>query len=250
MPHSTSVVTRVANQIRKDALALEVGDLLGSEESLLARYKTSRPTLRQAANMIAQEQLVTIKRGVGGGYFARRPEPRAVSRVAAIYLKAHGARVGEVIEAFQPLRIELARLAARAEKVDLDRLEAFLNAEQEIAEPIDYREFLLGERRFNTLLGALSGNKALSLFLQITLDLAAMVEREDDMYRNRPERIARMRAERTRLAHAILERDQELAVLSAQRCARMSTEWLEDDAAHRRGHAPVKAGLEFNPVMG
>jgi DNA-binding FadR family transcriptional regulator len=97
----------------------------------------------------------------------------------------------------------------------------------------------------------MAGNKALSLFLEILLDLAAMVDREEDMYRNRPDRVATLRQERNRLGLAILERDEEMAVLVARRCARMSSEWLLEDIERREksergGQGEPLATSDFN----
>jgi len=215
----------------------------------LERYKVSRPTLRQAASLIAQEQLLTVKRGVGGGYFARQPDSRAVSRMAASYLKAHGARLSEIVSAFTPIRVELARQAAHCDNELRERLEAFLAREREIDQDPHFRDFVVGERKFNSLLGLMSGNRALALYLETTLDLAAMVDREEDMYRDRPERVAAYRHERNRLAQAILDRDEELAVVAARRCSQMSSKWLLEDLERREGKVR-SGGTEHGAASG
>jgi DNA-binding FadR family transcriptional regulator len=248
----SSAVANVAERIREDVLLLDEGQLLGSEDTLLARYKVSRPTLRQAASLVAQEQLMVVRRGVGGGYFAKRPDSRAVSRMAALYLKVHDAKLIEIVSAFMPQRVEMARLATHcSDPVLRERLAGFLEREREIDENPHFRDFVTGERRFNQLLGQMAGNKALSLFLEILLDLAAMVDREEDMYRNRPDRVATLRQERNRLGLAILERDEEMAVLVARRCARMSSEWLLEDIERREksergGQGEPLATSDFN----
>lgn len=245
-----SAVSRVAEQFRNDVMRLEDGELLGSEDALLARYKVSRPTLRQAASLVAQEQLMTIRRGVGGGYFARQPDAKAVSRMAALYLKVHRAELTEIISAFLPLRVEMARLASHCEDAALrEKLLAFLEREREIDADPHFRDFLSGERRFHQLLGDMAGNRALSLFLEILLDLAAMVDREEDMYRAHPERVSALRQERNRLARAILESDEEMSVLVARRCAKISHEWLLADIEKRKakgGAADAPPAVDFH----
>jgi hypothetical protein len=49
------------------------------------------------------------------------------------------------------------------------------------------------------------------------------------MYRGHPDRLARYRRERLRLARAVIDFDDELAVLAARRCARMSHDWLIEE---------------------
>lgn len=78
----SSRVLSIARALRNDALRKPEGSLIGSEEELVERYGVSRPTLRQAASLVAQEQLVHVRRGVGGGYFTRRPDSHSVAHMA------------------------------------------------------------------------------------------------------------------------------------------------------------------------
>lgn len=240
---SRSTVEKVAELIRHDAMQLEDGALLGSEDTLLEKYQVSRPTLRQAAGLVTQEQLLNVRRGVGGGYFVRRPDSRAVSHIAAIYLKVHDAKLSEIIAAFMPIRIELARLATQCKDKALHaKMKAFLDHENEINDDPHLRDFIIGERKFNAILGQMSGNKALTLFLETLLDLSAMVDREEDMYRNRPDRVEMRRQERNRLAAAVVERDEEMAALAARRGAQMASGWLTEDMRER------KQTITFEPL--
>jgi DNA-binding GntR family transcriptional regulator len=93
----------------------------------------------------------------------------------------------------------------------------------------DYRAFLRAERAFGRVLGELSGNTVLELFLNIVYDLAARVSGEDDVYVNHPERIEQYRAHRNRMAAAILDGDEELAVLATRRCSAIVTDWMNED---------------------
>lgn len=151
--------------------------LIGSEDALVARYAVSRPTLRQAAAMLVQEQLLVVKRGVGGGYFTRLPNSRAVTHMSAIYLRTHDATLEEVIRALRPIRIELARLAsANRDAEALEGMRDFLERERvrdgETKEDLQYKNFIKGEREFGEIIGTLSRNKVLSLFLVILYDYA------------------------------------------------------------------------------
>src|SRR3954470_1034014 len=100
---SHSAVQRAAAKLRARAMGMEEGTLLGSEEELMTALEVSRPTLRQAAALVAQERLISIRRGVNGGYFAALPDSMTVARMAAIYLQSRHARLSEVIEAVEPI---------------------------------------------------------------------------------------------------------------------------------------------------
>lgn len=224
-----SAVHQAAARLRSLAMAAEEGKLLGSEEELMGILGVSRPTLRQAAALVAQERLILIRRGVNGGYFAAIPDSMTVARMAAIYLQSRHAHLSEVIQAVEPIRTELARLASRSRDDEAKaRLADFLSQERATPET-DYRTFLRAERAFGRVLGAISGNRLLELFLSIIYDLTAFVGREEDVYVNRPERIELYRQHRIRMAAAILEGDEELAVLATRRCSAMVADWIHED---------------------
>src|SRR5262249_1316580 len=87
--------------------------LLGSEDDMIRMLGVSRPTLRQAARMLEQEQLLVVRRGIGGGLFGRRPTAEAVSHTASVYLRSQGATYKDMISAQTILGVECARLAAQ-----------------------------------------------------------------------------------------------------------------------------------------
>jgi GntR family transcriptional repressor for pyruvate dehydrogenase complex len=231
-PTTKSTLAATVAALRADALAHEDGEVIGSEDSLIARHGVSRPTLRQAAALVAQEQLLQVKRGVGGGYVARRPTSRAVAHMAAIYLRTRGAGLGEIVQSVEPIRTELARLAAaeldeesRADLLDYLRREA-----ESVAEGLSFRAFLKGEREFGRVLGRASRNHVLSLFLEILYDLAGSLKPEQDLILGRPERMTLYRQRRIQIAEAVLDGDGEMAALAARRCSALSIQWMSEDA--------------------
>jgi DNA-binding FadR family transcriptional regulator len=232
-----SAVRAAADALRRDAIDRADGELLGAEEDLIRRYGVSRPTLRQAAALVAQENLLRVKRGVGGGYFASRPDTKAVAHMAAIYLRTRHTRVSEVISAVAPIRIELAKLAAAGDNAAArEEMRRFLEKEREAsADQLRYRDFLRSEREFGRILEEMSGNQVISLFLEILYDFSSMLGRTEDIYVNRPDRVEEYREKRNRLAEALVEGDQELAVVAAKRCALSSTEWMLEDVGRRSG---------------
>jgi GntR family transcriptional repressor for pyruvate dehydrogenase complex len=226
-----SAVREAADALRRDAIDREDGELLGAEEDLIRRYGVSRPTLRQAAALVCQENLLKVKRGVGGGYFASRPDSRAVAHMAAVYLRTRQTQVAEVVRAVEPIRIELAKLAAAGDNdAAREEMRRFLAREREIPDDqVRYRDFLRSEREFGRILGEMSGNKVISLFLLILYDFSGMLGRKEDIYINRPHRVGEYREKRNRLAEALIEGDPEMAVVAAKRCAMNASEWLLED---------------------
>lgn len=249
-----STVRAVADALRLDVIDRAHGDLVGSEDDLIERYGVSRPTLRQAAALISQEQLLEVRRGVGGGYFACRPNSRAVAHVAAVYLRSRRTRLVEILQAVQPIRVELAKLAARSRNQEArQRLRQFLEHEQRVDEAqIRYKDFVRAEREFGRLLGELSGNHVIALFFEILYDFSSMLRGTDDLYHDHPERVIETRSKRNRLAAAILEGDEEIAVVAAKRCslgvveemiAGMATDTRDSDYFQLEDGEPIHTGI-------
>ncbi|AIT81438.1 FadR/GntR family transcriptional regulator [Novosphingobium pentaromativorans] len=250
-----SVVHRTAEALRQ--LAYKCGDdgLLGSEDDLLEQLCVSRPTLRQAAALVAQEQLIYVRRGVRGGYFASVPESSAVTRMASIFLRSRGATMTELINAVGPVRVELARLATRNRDPEKQmELRKFLEHEQSLkpAEVDDYKAFLKAERHFGALISELGGSNVFSLFLNILYDLVAQVSHGVDVYANHADRIEQYQRQRNLMAAAILDGDEELAVLATQRCSSIVMDWmLQDLERHEQAFSLAEnppAGVELKAV--
>jgi len=231
-PELSATLRRTVEALRRESLKCPEGELIGSEDELLVRHQVSRPTLRQAAALVAQEQLLQVRRGVKGGYIARRPTSRAVAHMAAIYLRTRDASLDELGGSMSPIRAELARLAAA--NLDETSRQAFRDFLQREADPnvegAGFRAFTKSEREFGQLLGDASRNHVLSLFLDILHDLAANIPPERDIFLGRPERVKAYRQQRARLIEAILEGDPNVAVLLANRTSKLNRQWMDEDA--------------------
>ena len=235
-PEKSSAVAQAAQALRAFALSKQDGDFLGSEADLIGQFGVSRPTLRQASAQVLQENLINIRRGVGGGYFARLPDSMTVSRIAALYLQSRDANLEEITRAMKPLRIEIAVLATEnSDPQARQELRDFLNREQNATADTEhgYRAFLKSEREFGRLLGRMSGNGVLTLFLSILYDFAALLRRGEDVLLHRPDRVASYREHRARMGHAILDGDAEIAAVATRRCSELISEWLKEDFAGR-----------------
>jgi len=236
------MLRQVVEGLREQSLQCGEGEMLGSEDDLLGRYRVSRPTLRQAAAIVAQEQLLQVRRGVKGGYIARRPTSRAVAHMVAIFLRTRDTSLEELSLSTAPIRAELARLAAtNLDGSSRQAFQDFLQREAEAAneESGGFRAFAKSEREFGQVLGAASGNHVLSLFLDILFDLAANIPPERDILLGRPDRVKDYRERRARLVEAILGGDSSVASLLSYRVTELSQQWRDEDA---EGPRPV-AGI-------
>jgi DNA-binding FadR family transcriptional regulator len=72
------------------------GALIGSETQLLDVFAASRATLREALRLLEMQGFVVVRRGPGGGIFARRPQPHDLAAAIRAHLLVHGGAATEV----------------------------------------------------------------------------------------------------------------------------------------------------------
>ena len=77
-PKSRSPIDTAADQLREILLRQQEGEMIGSEDDLVARLGVSRVTVRQAARLLEREGVLRVRRGINGGYFASRPSVELV----------------------------------------------------------------------------------------------------------------------------------------------------------------------------
>jgi GntR family transcriptional regulator, transcriptional repressor for pyruvate dehydrogenase complex len=230
-------VVKTAEKLRRLSMARQEGELLGSEEELIAELGVSRPTLRQALAQVIQENLIAVRRGVGGGYFACVPNSMTVSRMAAIYLQSRKLHLPDILQALKPLRTEIAGLATLASRTAAHvELTKFIETEEtdlKGVKPVSYRGFLTGEREFGRIIGEMAKNHVLNLFLNIVYDLAPFTRRDEDVWVNHPERVEAYRRQRLQMARAIRDGDDEIAKVASGRCSSLIADWMRADSSSK-----------------
>lgn len=228
-----SAVDVAAQELRELALAKFDGEFLGSEDELVARLKVSKPTLRQASARVAQEHLIRVRRGVGGGYFARRPGSMSVSRMAEVYLRSRNARYDELTALTPMFYAQLAKLASAnrdphliAQLLEMaERDETFVDEKTAAG----YQYFLTSERDFIAFLAGMAGNHVLELMVAITSDFSAHAQRNDEAMLRHLDNMATYRKLRARFARAIANGDGDIAELLGRRCTDLMCEWMRKE---------------------
>jgi DNA-binding FadR family transcriptional regulator len=239
----SAALKQTVEALREESLRCAEGELIGSEDELRARHQVGRPTLRQAAVLVAQEQLLQVRPGPRGGYLARRPTGRAVAHMAAIFLSTRGANRDEIRRSMAPIRAELARLAAiNLDDTSRQAFRDFLQREAKASAEVGGLPAL--EREFGRVLGAASRNNVLFLFYDILLDLAEKTPPEHDVFVGRPERVKTYLAQRARLIEAVLDGDPRVAELLSHRMSQLIRTWRDEGAGRAR---PTTAELH-NPT--
>ena len=239
---ATSVTFQAAIQLRRRALAVEEGRFLGSEEELMEALGVSRPTFRQVARLLVHEQVLTIKRGVGGGFFARRPTLSTVSRAVAAYLNSRQTSLQQVWEAAQGvfhMGVELAVTSDNQEaREQLARLRERLVAVEGRQQSAG--ELLALESELESILGALSGNPAIELCLTMFNQFGAE-QSTTKLYANRPTRVLAWNKASIACVDAVLAKDQRAARDRFAERSKLLKQWIAIEIGNAGGRPRAAA---------
>jgi len=212
-PQSLRLVTATAEKMRDLILSREPDAMIGSLPELAASLGVGIVTVQQAARVLEHEGLLAVRRGPGGGYFGRRPDPAALERSLAAYLRIRHTDNYEALEMMTHLDCELIPAAARAvtppllaELRDLsDRIDACVSGDDRIAFEDD----------FHAILFRIVDRPLIELLAQVAMRF----------YRSMPiprifegaDGVAAWQEWRHQIIDAILARDPERAAFEAQR---------------------------------
>jgi GntR family transcriptional repressor for pyruvate dehydrogenase complex len=173
----TSAALEAANVLREEILRDVKDDewLLGSEDAVMQALEVSRPTLRQALRLLEQEQLIAVRRGVGGGLFARPPTEEGVTHTASVLLRAAGTSYGDLIQTLGVVSVHSARMAAQ--NPDAKKRASLLTYYQDQIGDIDPTtmpgpEFVPIAGHFFIELAEIATSPTVRLFTSVLIDLA------------------------------------------------------------------------------
>ena len=158
----------VADSLRAEIVSGRIpdGGSLPKQDDLLERFEVSRPSLREAIQILETEGLLTVHRGRTGGATVHRPTVEGVAYILGIVLQGGQVTLGDVAHANDRIIPLCAKLCAARE----DRAEEVLPALRPIQERStenvrDELAFAQEMEDFHRVLVARCGNGAMSAMI-------------------------------------------------------------------------------------
>lgn len=227
------MVGRTVRALTDMSLSADDGAYLGSENELITKLGVSRPTLRQAAKVVENDRLLSVRRGVNGGFYATRPDARHVIQGPALWLHLQSATLQQMNRASALIFPEAAADAARCQDPALiAELRSFREGiDKRMVGNETQRETVRAEVHLARLIARMSGDPVLMLFTDISYSFG-LLERDFQFYRASIERREVWLGIQKTYCDAILARDAEVTRLLAQRRGRVIARWIEEDLAN------------------
>lgn len=164
---SAKTAETVAAAIVRDIVSrnLRPGDTLPSEAAMLAHYRVSRASLREALRLLEVQELIRLKPGPGGGPIVSAVDPRNLAKMTTLYLHLGGATYQELFEA----QVLMAPISAERAARNPDRtlvsaaMKPFLLEEQ----PLQGPAYWTVTNEFHGSVESLAGNRVIELISRI-----------------------------------------------------------------------------------
>jgi DNA-binding FadR family transcriptional regulator len=240
------LASRIARRIEADVIQAgwPVGRNLGSESELREHYGVSRSVLREAVRLVEHHQVARMRRGPGGGFFVSAPDSVSATRAIVIYLEYRGTSVQDLL--YARLLIEPPAAASAARRLSENGV-ASLRRTLEKGRLREWSPGIEAHDTLHPLLGELSGNPALRLFVDV---LIRFTERYADQLRRLTKadlESAKAGAEEAhaKIAEAVIAGDADRASSRMARHLEAVAEWL--DKHRKRRNAALSSRLPVGP---
>lgn len=217
-----TLVSRVARQLSAFSMAVPDGAFIGAEDDLLGRLGISRPTLRQAAKIAESEGMISVRRGIRGGFYAARPRVADAIRALNRYLRLQGATIRD-LGVTNSVVLEAARAAATCtDAAQRDALAALVDEARAIHTAKGMIDI---DTRFARTLAAMSGNPVIEVMIAMSYSFG--LEEQGVYLYDEEEHRELARGWFAAIADAVLAGDGELALFMMQRRLTAVLEWID-----------------------
>src|ERR1700742_2577827 len=158
----------VASQLRDDILSgrLKEGDVLPSQDGLLAEFGVSPPALREAIHILETDGLISVRRGNVGGAIVHPPSAERTAHMISMVWQTRAATPADVSGALMHLEPICAGMCAARED-RLTEVVPYLEAEIEIQTEQfdDLTRYVPNARRFHETIVSRCGNEPMILLI-------------------------------------------------------------------------------------
>jgi len=200
-----------------------VGELLGSEADLMARYDVSRAVLRESVRLLEHHQIAKMRRGPGGGLFVTEPGVGAITDSVALYLERRGIEAVQLAEMRRGIELACVELATnRMDDDAIMSITAALAAERTAAD----HEFSPTAHDLHVVIGNLTQNRVLALMVQVLARLSMLHQRGPADVGPAPPVMREVVATHEKIVEAIVSGDAELARFRMRRHLDAMLPWL------------------------
>jgi DNA-binding FadR family transcriptional regulator len=133
---------------------------------MLAHYRSSRESVREALRLLETQGLVTMRRGPGGGPAIGFVNPADLGRTTTLYFQTAGATYRELFEAWELSETLLAERAARNTDPELRAsvMEPYLSHQLDLTAETDLYATL--HTSFHAAAASLANNRVLEITYQ------------------------------------------------------------------------------------
>ena len=200
-----------------------VGEPLGSQADLMARYDVSRAVLREAVRLLEHHQIARVRRGPGGGLFVTEPGVGAITDAVALYLERRGIQAVHLAEIRSG--IELACVDLAMQRLDDDGIRS-IEASLEAERTADVEAFSPVAHDLHVVIADVSGNRALTLMVQVLARLSLLHQRARPGVRAIEPVFREVATVHERIVAAVVSGDAELARTRMRRHLEAMVPWL------------------------
>lgn len=222
------VAEMLADVLRERILSgeLEDGAMLPKQDDLLAEYRTSKASAREAFRILETEGLISVQRGNVGGAVVHRPKPETAAYMLGLVLQSRKVSLTDVGAALQYLEPLCAALCAGRDDRETEVVPRLVTAHLRLSRAIDADDTVeasAASRAFHEEIVRCSGNETMIILAGVLESLWSAHENSWSVEASRagrfPEPLLRKRAlqEHQQLIDAITDGDIDRAARTARR---------------------------------